>query len=423
VVVVLAPLAFVLFADAGEDLTFGIALAAGLGFAGFAILALQMVLPTRARGFTEPFGVDVLVRFHREAGIVAALLVLAHLGVLLLDDPGKVALLNPLSAPWRAVAGMGALVALVALILSSTHRQRLRLSYERWRGAHIGLGALVIALSLAHVLGVGRYLALDTFRGTALVLFVMAALGVFTLRVARPFSTAGRPYVLGHVRAERGDATTLALEADGHSGLAFSPGQFAWLKLAGAPYALAEHPFSLSSSAERPRRPELTIKALGDFTAAVRDLAPGERVLLDGPHGTFREPLPGAGYVLVAGGIGITPVMSLLRTLADRSDPRPLVLVYANRDWDDVTFREEIDDLRRELDLEVVHVLSRAPSGWEGERGRVDAALLRRVLPPDAARRNVFVCGSTPMTDSALAALREAGLPDAHIHAERFASA
>jgi predicted ferric reductase len=416
--VVLAPLAFVLLADAGDDLTLGIALAAGLGFAGFAILALQLVLPTRARAFTEPFGVDVLLRFHREVGMVAAVLVVAHVVVLMVDDPGRLALLNPFDAPWRAVAGVSAVVALVALIASSTLRRRLRLRYERWRALHLVLGALVVVLSLAHVLGVGRYLALETFRGTALALTVAAAFGLFALRIARPFAAAGRPYVLEGVHPERGDATTLQLRADGHDGLPFEPGQFAWLKLADAPYALTEHPFSLSSSAEHPERPAFTIKSLGDFTSEVRRLRRGARVLLDGPHGSFRPPLPDAGYVLVAGGIGITPAMSLVRTLADRGDQRPVTLVYASRDWDDATFRDELEG----LPVEVVHVLSRPQNGWPGERGRVDASLLERVLPPDAAERNVLVCGPPAMAEAAREALIDVGVPPKHVHVERFES-
>ena len=245
VLAVLAPMAFMLLADAGNGLTFGIALAAALGFGAFAILALQMVLPTRARAFTEPFGVETLLRFHRQIGLVAALLVIVHVVVLMVDDARRLELLNPFAAPARAIAGMGALLALLVLIASSTLRSRMRLSYEAWRAAHLVLGATVVLLSLGHVLGVGRYLALESFRGASLAFFVVAAVAVFALRAARPFASAGRPYVVEEVRAERGDATTLALRADGHPGLWFDPGQFAWLKMAQAPYALAEHPFSL----------------------------------------------------------------------------------------------------------------------------------------------------------------------------------
>ena len=418
---VLAPMAFLLVSRPGEDLTAAIAFAAALGFAALVVLALQLVLPARARIFTEPFGIDVLLRFHREMGIGAAGLIVVHVVVLMIDDPDRLSLLNPLSAPWRAVAGLGALVALLALLASSTIRQRLSLSYEGWRFVHLTLGLVVVGASVAHVLGVGRYLALGSLRGVALLVIVAAALGTFVLRVGRPFAATARPYVLEEVRAERGDAVTLALRADGHDGLRFAPGQFAWLKLAHAPYALSEHPFSLSGSAEDPARPQVTVKALGDFTARARSLAPGTRVLLDGPHGSFRPPLPDAGYVCVCAGIGITPAMALLRTLADRGDRRPVTLVDGNRTPEDITFREELDALRDRLDLDVVHVLSQPPGDWRGERGRIDARLLARVLPGDVAERNVLVCGSPAMAEDVAAALLGLGVPATHLHVERFA--
>lgn len=421
VVVVLAPMAFVLVAPPDDDVTVGIAFAAAIGFAALVVLALQLVLPARLKAFTEPFGVETLLRFHKEMGTIAAVLVVLHVVVLMADDPGRLSLLVLPTAPWRAIAGVTALLALLALLASASVRQRFRLDYARWRGVHLVLGVLVVAGSVAHVLGVGRYLALDSLRALALLAVVAPAAGVFALRVGRPFAAAGRPYRLRELRAERGDAATLELQADGHDGLRFTPGQFAWLKLADAPYALSEHPFSLTGSAERPGRPQLTVKALGDFTAAAQRLEPGTRVLLDGPHGRVAPALPDAGWIALAGGIGITPVMALLRTLADREDPRPVLLVYANRDWEQVTFREELDLLQERLELQLVHILSRPPEGWTGETGRLDAETLQRLLPPDASERNILVCGGPGFTETAEGALRLADIPRAHVRVERFA--
>lgn len=68
-------------------------------------------------------------------------------------------------------------------------------------------------------------------------------------------------------------------------------------------------------------------------------------------------------HVLIAGGVGITPMMSMIRTLADRGDRRPVVLIYGSRDWDTITFHEELEALKARLDLTIVHVLSAPPSG------------------------------------------------------------
>jgi 3-phenylpropionate/trans-cinnamate dioxygenase ferredoxin reductase subunit len=246
------------------------------------------------------------------------------------------------------------------------------------------------------------------------------------VRGVKPWLELRRPYVVAEVKPERGTAWTLTLRPEGHGGMTFHPGQFAWLTLRSSPFADREHPFSFSSSAEDPNRLGFTIRALGDFTGQIGEVRPGERVYLDGPHGAFTTDRHdhAAGFVFIAGGVGITPIMSILRTLADRGDCRPLALIYANRDWEGVTFREEIEALRTtgRLDLRVVYVLERPPEGWDGERGFVTAEVLRRHLPR-SERRNVyevFMCGPQPMMDAVERALIGLGVDMGDIHTERF---
>jgi 3-phenylpropionate/trans-cinnamate dioxygenase ferredoxin reductase subunit len=230
--------------------------------------------------------------------------------------------------------------------------------------------------------------------------------------------------VVEEVIREHGNAWTLVLRPQGHAGLSFQPGQFAWLTIWNSPFADKEHPFSFSSSAAQPQRLAFTIKALGDFTSRIQDVRPGERVYLDGPHGGFSiERHPHAtGYVFIAGGIGVTPIMSMLRTLADRGDQRPLLLIYANKDWDSVTFREQIDGLQDRLNLQVVHVLENPPQGWEGERGYVTPAMLDRYLPKNRAKdvHEIFICGPQVMMDAVERALVEMGIALGDFHSERF---
>jgi predicted ferric reductase len=214
------------------------------------------------------------------------------------------------------------------------------------------------------------------------------------------------------------------LEPVGHEGFRFAPGQFAWIKLAHSPFTLEEHPFSFSSSAERTGRLEFGIKALGDFSSAVGEIPVGTRAFLDGPHGAFSiDRYPAVGYVFVAGGVGITPFISFLRTMADRNDPRPVLLIYADKSWRDVAYREELAELESTLDLEVVYVLEEAPDDWEGETGFITGELLEQRVPKEKVTRFFFVCGPPPMMDAVHEALLEHGVPEAHIQMERFALA
>ncbi|MEW6582330.1 MAG: ferric reductase-like transmembrane domain-containing protein [Actinomycetota bacterium] len=420
----LAPLVLVGAVRLWPRPSFAVALAAGLGFAALAMLALQAVLPSRAGPITAPFGIERLLGFHRVAGILVLILVVGHVVVLVAEDPAKLWLFDSLHAPWRARAAALSLVALLALTATSLWRRGMRLAYERWRGLHLALAAVALLAGVIHALLVGRYLSVATLRVAVALLAVAAVAGMVWLRVARPLAASRLPYRIREVRPERGHATTLVLEADGHGGRPFRPGQFAWLKLADAPLSLREHPFSYVSSAHRPARPAFTIKALGDFTSAVPALRPGQSVLVDGPHGGYRLDRHAPGHILVAGGVGITPVMSMLRTLdEDGGDAPPMLLVYGSGDWESVTFREELADLERRLPLRVVHVLLDPPPAWTGETGLVDPALLARVAPAGARDWHAFVCGPPGLVRAAADALTALGLPHERIHLERFVAA
>jgi ferredoxin-NADP reductase len=108
-----------------------------------------------------------------------------------------------------------------------------------------------------------------------------------------------------------------------------------------------------------------------------------------------------------------------------RGDVRPVILVYVNRDWDSVIFRDQLDEMAMGMpNLRVVHVLRKPPLGWRGERGRLNAELLSRHLPDRQYRRFAyFICGPEALMDDAEDALLAIGVPSEQVHSERFAMA
>lgn len=413
------PLPLIALTEKPGSESIGTVFAAGIGYIALTGIVIQVVLPSRLQGIGGPFGIDVLLRVHRVLGMTTLALVLVHVGVLFADDRDRIALLDVTSSPLRAKAAVAALAALLLIAVTSLWRRRVRLRYESWRLVHLLLSTVIVAGALVHVVLVEEYAASTLLRWAVVGFTLCAAFALFTLRVLRPLRNARRRYVLVDVRQERGSATTLQFQALGHDGLDFSPGQFVWLKPANRPFVLVEHPFSIASSACRRDRPAVTIKHAGDFTSTVGAMRPGTVMTLDGPHGSYAPQLVDQGFVLIVGGVGITPAMSIIRTLADLGDPRPVQLVYGSTDPDAITFREELDELERSMNLHVVHVLSHADAAWSGERGFIDVDLLDRVLPRDAATRNVFVCGPPAMVDSVEAALEGFTMPH-HVHVERF---
>jgi predicted ferric reductase len=391
------------------------AAADAFGLIGLSVLGLQLVLPARWGPLTDAFGSDRLVRLHRPLATAGAVLVGLHIELLMIDDPSRLSLFVVLASPWRAKFAVLATAALGGLIWTSVARARLGLRYEHWRWLHLVLGVVLVVGATVHALLVGHYLAGGPVRLAAVALLALALFGVLFLRVGRPLFL-NRRYRVTEVRAESADTITLQLRAEGHAGLPFAPGQFAWLKTADRRFALSEHPFSFATSAHRPREPAFTIRRVGDFTRQVHRLA-GAEVVLDGPHGGWSPVHPDRGLLLLVGGIGITPAMSVLRTLADEAASPPVTLVYASRDPDAVVFGAELERLQRQLPLRVVHVSGR---GSRAAR-RVDAALLRSL--PGLGTPDVLICGSPGFTAAALRATDEIGIPRNRVHDEGFALA
>ena len=413
------PFVLILIRDADEPRSFILELGSALGIAALSLLALQLALPARLP-LLATLGAEVAVRLHRRLADIMLAVVAAHVAAVMVADPSRLELFRFFGEPWRAQAAIGSVVALTVLTLTSILRRRLRLPYVAWRLIHLVAGALALLLAVVHTVGVGRYL----IRGPAewaLVALTAAGLGaILLMRSPRFRRSTIRRYLVDRVVPEQGGAVTLELRADGHQGQRFIPGQFAWLKLAGARTMLAEHPFSYSSSAEAPDRPRFTMKMQAGFSARAAGFEPGTSLLVDGPHGAFRPRATSTGTLLLAGGIGITPSMSILRTAADRGDPRPYLLVYGARTPDAATFMDELGLLQARLRLTVVLVLSSPPPDWIGERGRINAGVLDRHLPRDVRGWQFMVCGAGPFVDGAIEALETVGIPGERVHAERF---
>ena len=392
-----------------------------LGYTGLAMMGLQFGLTARFRYVTEPWGEDVIYHFHRQISQIAVGFIIAHMLILFFVKPELIAPRNIIEAPWSARFAVVAVTSLIVLIVTALWRVKFKMSYEVWHLSHILLALAAIVAGTIHMVGSSFYLADPVKRGLWIGLTIFWIGLLVYVRLVKPLFLLRRPYRIAEVRNERGDTTTLVMRPDGHAGFTFQPGQFAWLTVWGTPFRITAHPFSFSSSAEvSDGCVEMSIRNLGDFTRDISIVPVGQRVYLDGPYGAFTIGNPADMHVLIAGGVGITPMISMIRTLADRCDDRPIILLYGSKNWDSITFREELETLKKRLKLTVVHVLADPPVGWTGERGFIDAEMFMRYLPQPYAKHEYFICGPGVMMDAIENALGVLSVPIAKYHSERY---
>ncbi|NMM85623.1 hypothetical protein B2J88_14795 [Rhodococcus sp. SRB_17] len=419
--VAVIPLVFAVLGHSGPGRGFLTEFSVALGFIGLSMMGMQFALVARFQTAAKPFGEDALVQFHREISYVALAFILAHPILLQVAGIDIVSLLNLAQAPWRARFAVTSTVLLLVLIATSIWRRRMKIRYEVWQVLHGAVSVLVVAFALAHVFLVGYYVD-DAWKKWLWAIMTGALIFLLLwIRVIRPIMRLRQPWKIESVVHERGDAVTLTMVPIGHQGFRFEPGQFGWLTVDRSPFSVTAHPFSFSSSSENGTAISMTIKSLGDFTSTVGTISPGTPAYLDGPHGVFTpDRNDGPGFVLIAGGVGITPMMSILRTMADRRDNRPYLLFYASNSLDDITFDEELIELKLRLNLTIVHILRTPPAEWTGEQGFLDRDMIARHLPDHHERLQYLVCGPGPMLDAIEDALTALGVPAPHLHTERF---
>jgi predicted ferric reductase len=307
-------------------------------------------------------------------------------------------------------------VALVAVAATSVRAARARLSREGWYFVHL-YAYLAVALGFAHQLAVGSDFESDTVaRAWWIGIYAAVAGTILWYRIGVPiwFNARHRLRVAAVV-PESPDVSSIYVEGRELEAIAARPGQFFLWRFMTRDAWWQAHPFSLSAAPNQ-RALRITVKALGDFSDRLRHIPPGTRVIAEGPYGVFTaDRRTRQRVLLIAGGIGITPLRALLDALP--AEPGELTLLYRVQTPNDFVFRNELDELVRSRGI-VIHPLA-GPEIGDDRTDRLGIPALRSLVP-DVLDRDVFVCGPAALVDVVRRRLRVIGVPPTQIHIERF---
>ena len=391
---------------------------------GTYLALIQLVLMSRSPWLEETFGMDGLAVAHRWLGFTTVWLLLAHgiattIGYALSDRVNVVQEFLTLitTYPYVLMATVsGGLFALVAV--TSVKAARRKLAYETWYGLHL-YAYLAIALGFLHQLFVGADFMHDQLAAIYWILLYLATAAlVLAFRIGQPIRTSIRHRLrVANVIREGPGVVSLYLTGRALDELSVRAGQYFLWRFLTADGWWRSHPYSISA-APNGEWLRITVKDLGDGSRDLAQVPIGTRVMVEGPYGILTDvKRTKPGVLLIAGGIGITPLRALLEALPAR--PGEITLLYRARRPQDVIFRDELDILARRRGI-AVHYLIGQRGSLALPRDPLDARGIV-TLVPDVLERDVYVCAPAPMMRSTERALRDLGVPRRQVHAERFA--
>lgn len=397
-------------------------LASGLGILAFSMVLMEFVLSGRFKSISNGIGMDVTMRFHQIMARTALVFALLHPFLYQGTPSGGQRPWDPtrqltITTDFSALStGIAAFLLLPSLVFLAIGRTQLDYKYETWRLIH-GIGALLIALLLLHhTVYAGRYGSQPVMTWLWVAMTGVAVGSLLYVYLLVPFLDKARAWRVTSVTQLTPKQWEVTVKPDGHPGLDYKAGQFVWLNVGHSSFSMQENPFSVCSAPAAGPEISFMVKELGDFTRTTGQIKPGTVAYLDGPYGSLSvEGRDEPGVALIAGGVGLAPLLGILRQMRLTGDPRKVKLIYGNRMVDQIAYRDELGV------QDVFYVLSEPPKTWRGKTGFIDAALIDRVFSTEEVSEWVFVmCGPVIMMDIVEDHLIERGTPSHRILSEQF---
>jgi predicted ferric reductase len=412
----------VMYASAGTGKNSLLTVAKFFGLHAALLMMLQLTLVARLPWLDRRIGMDRLTYWHRWVGLTLFWVVVTHLTFILLGysrlgGESVFATFLSLAGVTASLLGMFAAAIVITVVAFSVRMVRRRLPYEVWHGIHVLL-YVALVLALFH-----QFLEGTTFTSSALstaywwTMWSLVGTALVVGRVVMPlWRNARHQFRVAAVVPESDNVVSVHMTGRDLDRLPARAGQFFVWRFLGHNHWWQANPFSLSA-APNGRSLRLTAKAVGSASAGLRHVPVGTRVFAEGPYGAFTaSQRTRDAMLLIAGGVGITPIRALL----EESDG-PAVVLYRVHTAADAVLLDELRALADARGAELRLLTGRTGAGSPPNIPFAPENL--RALVPDIADRDVFVCGPPAMTSAVLRSLRAVKVPRSQVHAEKFSLA
>ena len=390
-----------------------------LGVTAAVLVFFQILLVSRLKILDRIFSLNRIYIFHRINGITIAALALLH--PILVIAAENFTFFPFEKRYWPAFLGVGVLIFILVVMTTANWRLIFGFAYDKWLRFHRLVTLLTIALMIIHILFVS-----ETFKSGLPCILVLVVAGINFLLILRLWYRRFFPdkghFFIFNVELIGSDAYSVDVRPCAGQIFDYIPGQFAFITPVSANVPKEEHPFTISSTPSRPDSLQFVIRSLGDWTSKINHLKTGEPVLIDGPYGLFSHVVSSEGepIVMIAGGIGITPMLSMIRYMADVDDQRRILLIWSNKTKEHIVFSEEFRNLEHRMqNLQIIHVITRG-SGDIDEKGRLDQTKLERLLKGCSRKSKVFICGPFEMMKEMSRAIKKLGFSSTRVYKEKF---
>ena len=376
------------------------------GMIGFILLTLLIFSGDTARFWNRYIGLDKIIKFQRKFSYFVMFFIFFHPVFFILSAGTYKGLILPDFAYKPLAFGIIAFYILVGVMIASALYKRI--SYKIWQYIHV-ITYILYFFAIYHAIFWGSETAENApIYAISLILVITGIIYRTRYKIIAAKTTK---FFVKDVKMETADTFTLTIKGNKE----FKAGQFCFLRL-NKNKLYGRHPFTVSSAPDDDFK--FTIKLAGRFTQTAKDLKEGDEIFIDGPFGKF-IPEPNKDLVFIAGGVGITPFMSILRDHIKRGVKQNITLIYGSRSQNDIIFHNELENIKDEWFKKVYMLNDIANLTIECEQGYITKDIINKYVK-NVNNSLYYICGPERMKETAKKVLKDMGVKWKNIFVEDF---